>query len=605
MIVSEIYADVRQITTLSDEAQNLSRISDAIEVICNRGNYDSLLGYLTIKAQGNIITLPPDVEVPLRVNLNSNPSFTRDQVYEFTMNGPGQDEPRIGWSWEDRGITPTMKQIIAPGQLSVSGFAVDAGKTITVKGRINKAGSIDSTTFTLGTLEGPSPQTFFTVESVVKDPTDKQVSLTIGGAALSVYGPEETFPQYRQIRISKPNAFVYILFKRNRTRVTSQDDFIPIRSKMGILYMVKAIQQYRAERPDLAQPLEQTAMQLVNDEQKSHNAQLEIAGSLEQATVRNLSYNNIDSIIVSDIYDEACQILGPVGEDAVFDSITEAISILGRKGQWDSLRGYVDITTQQYEYFTLPRYVEDVIEVNINHIQAPMLNKWFQFHLDGPGEQWFPCHHYEDAGEVVTLRDQLFPVKLAAIPDIESDSSTEIRVFGYRNGKWIQTINADGIMEDGFVVPCSTSGDFGTQSVFVDRIERITKTKSAGYIKLLGRDSNDDNEYTVGYYFPDETEPRYRRIRVFPTCGTIRIMYRKRQLKISSLSDPIHLKSKSAVLTMVQALVALKKGDVQNAELLETKATKFLREEYRINNQSEVLKVEFGDNHYSDQFIAC
>lgn len=606
MIVSDIYEDVKSITNFTDESLNFSRLSDAIEVISNKGNYDVLIGYYTVTAQDDIITLPRDVEVPLKVNIDGNPSFTRDRFFEFTLNGPGQSAERVDWSWEDRGTVPVARAIVVPEKVMVTGFAVDAGKIVTVYGRTRDRGTVESSQFILGTTTDPSNYIYSDISVVSKEPTTKAVNLTTeSGILLSAYAPDETSPQYRQIRISKTGGTAYIMFRKNRSRISAQTDFIPIRSKMGLIYMVKALEAYREERLDVGKSLETTAIQLCNDEQNSHNAQIEIASQSESAQVLNLGYNNIDSIIVSDLYDDFCQICGPLGQDRIFDKITEALSVLSRKAQWDSLRGFVDIQTDQYQFVTLPRYVEYVIKVNINHQPSSMKNKWFEYNMNGPGEQWLPSHSWMDVGEVVTIRDVLYPIKLTAIPDLSNDNDTEIRVFGFSGGKRLQTINAQGVSEDGIIVPCNQAGTEYTV-VSVDRIDRITKAKSNGFIKLKGIDSNGNNEIVIGYYYPDETEPKYRRIKLYTNCTRVRIMYRKRHLKISSLTDPIHLRSKTAVLAMAQAIEALGKGDSKKYDELESTAIKLLADENQINNQSDARTITFDHNLTpSDQFIMC
>jgi hypothetical protein len=356
--------------------------------------------------------------------------------------------------------------------------------------------------------------------------------------------------------------------------------------------MIKSLKALADEKPDLAQKFEAQALKLANEEQSSHNKHIERASQSESATIRNLSYNNLDSIIVSDIFDDASKIVGPIGTEAVFDKISEAITILGRKAQWDSMRGYVDIQTDQYHYVTLPRYVDTVIKLNINGSPSDMKSKWYQFHLNGPTSEWLDCNSWEDAGEVVTIRDTLYPQTLTVVRDLASDINVKVRVEGYYRGKWIIT-DGDGFTPDGVTL--------------VDRITRITKDKSNGYIKLLGTDvTNPLNINTLGYWMPDETEPKYRRIKVPQSCERVRVMYRLRDRKIQSLTDPLHLKSKSAILAQLMATEELLKGKPKEAQELEDKAHKYLMDDYLITNQSEIKSINFGRNFTpTREFIAC
>lgn len=600
MIVSSIFQDCKEILAYGDETLILSRISDACEVLNAEGNFDALLGYVTITTPTNLITLPRDVEVPLKINIDNHPAFGRDKLYEFTQNGPGNDAERVGWSWEDKGLTPVLAQPSVPEVITMSGNTLDDGAVITVTGRAGVEGRLLTQTFVLGTAS--AALVFNQIDKVVKPVTLRQVFMvTESGQILASYDTDETEPQYRQIRLSKAAATAYILFRRSHFRVTSQSDTIPIRSKMGLLLMIKSLEAYRREQFDTAKEFKAEAIEKAAKEQNSHDAFIDIANASEDSTMLNLSYNNVDSIIVADIYDAACKILGPIGQEHVFDNISEARAILGRKCQWDSLRGYVDINTDQYHYVTLPRYVEYVIKVNINGRPSRMLNKWqqfipnnnwFQFHLSGM--DWgccLPFGSWQDDGEVVTIRDVPFAVKIRAIPDLPTDDKKEYRIYGFYRNKPVTSQDTEGNVVDGIPVVIDSTG--GTLSdVLIDRITRITKPKTDGFVKLMAQDSLGANEFQIGYHYPDEAEPKYRRIKLPRGCERVRIMYRLRENKITSLTDPIHLKSKTAMLCMLRSLKLLYDGKTQEAEAMEAKATKFLMEEQAINNQSEELTIE-------------
>ena len=595
MIVADVWSDSKEATGYTDDALVYSRISDAVEVLSNKGDFDALTGYATIKADGNLITLPPEIEVPVKVSIDGNPSFARDKYYEFTMNGPGPDADRVGWSWEDKGLVPVFRQPDPGTTLIASG---PAGAVVKIGYR--NGGAENHVSLAMGASSPPVT----TVTSVAKLVTTGIVTIIDSNSNLVVaLGPNTTDSALRQIRISKPGATCYIMYRKTRFRVSAQTDIIPIRSKMGLIYMIRALQAYRDDRVDVGTALETQALKLATEEQTSHNAFVDVAKSTENAPILDLNYNNIDSIIASDIYDDACKIVGPIGRQHVFDKITEALSILSRKAQWDSLRGYVDIVTDQYSYVTLPRYVESVIRLNINGRPTEMRNKWFQFHLDGPGDDWATCGSWEDVGEVATLRDAPYTVQLTAVPDSPSDDGKIIWVYGSFRGKRVATWGEDGTVVDGMPITIQSDGE-ALGPVEIDIIERITKPQTDGFVRLIAQDTAGLESFLVGYYYPDETEPKYRRIKLPRGCETVRIMYRKRHLKITALTDPIHLRSKTAILTELRALDALEKGDVASAEAFEMKAVKYLLEENAINNQGEDWSLEADDDwSYARQYV--
>lgn len=85
-----------------------------------------------------------------------------------------------------------------------------------------------------------------------------------------------------------------------------------------------------------------------------------------------------------------------------------------------------------------------------------------------------------------------------------------------------------------------------------------------------------------GYWYPDELEPKYRMIRV-PTkkAQRIRVMYRKRTGKFTSLLEPIPLRSRLAIIAQLRALKVQETDPVLMREH-EANALRYLRDE-RIN----------------------
>ena len=126
----------------------------------------------------------------------------------------------------------------------------------------------------------------------------------------------------------------------------------------------------------------------------------------------------------------------------------------------------------------------------------------------------------------------------------------------------------------------------------IARIERITKEPTTGFCQLVGYEPNQKATIPIGYYFPDETEPNYRRIKLGSMCAWARMRYRKRQIKVTSLTDPLHLKSKLAIVTALRSVKALEK-DPAAAQAFETKAVEYLSREQASRNPAETFSVQF------------
>lgn len=610
MFVTDCYDACRSITNFTDDDQNLEQIGDAVDVLCNKGNFNGQLGYVNIAIPANgVARLPRDVDVPLKVQINGIPALGRDKFYEFAMNGPGKDEPRLGWQWEDRMWSCLKSDPAYPVQLRVNSLGADAGKTMTIYGRDTTDGTEISQTITFDGTGTQLVTVFSDITHIHKDETIAAVTLVneFDGSIFSSIENWDTEPRYRLIKFSKTSGVASIMFRRNKFKVRSIYDFIPIRSKVGLLLMLQALKAYRNEDVKLGDDLEKQAVNKTNEEQESSDAFVQLAASEEKAGSLNLGINNRDTAIVADIIDEVYEIIGPQTRQKAYDEITKACQILSNKAQWDAQRGFVDIVKDQYNYVSLPRYVDTVLALNINRRRANPLNSWFEFNRMGQsslGQQdWQPFDSWTDIKETaVLLRDLQYTVKLGVDVDLDEDLGVEVRISGYYQGKRVQTQGVNGETLDYAVIPASADG--ATLAPFnFDRIERVWKTETKGYVKLISYDINGKNPIVVGYYWPDETEPNYHRIRVPSTCSTVRIMYRRRELKFSTLTDPLHLKIGSAVVEQVRAkyLRIAPKPDLQGAAVAEKLALTWLEDEQAITNQTRIPELEFDDSmitHY-------
>jgi len=604
MLVRDIKYDAKQVIGACDDATLYNRLSYAIEVLANKGQWDAMTAYMDIVVQsGNVVVLPREVEMPLKININTQPSFMRSRMYEFAMDGPGNDMAEtVGFSWMEKGETPMLQQPPTPSQIKIDGMStMDNGKSVTIVGR--DADNIEVTeTFVLNTLAPPVTNTAYKdIIRVVKDVTVSNVKLwDTAFNLIGNYLPDDTEPMYRKIVLTKTAPAIRMLFRRRTYAVKSDDDFIPLNSAMAVLMMLKSLEMYRSGGGDQLQkagPLEEVALKFLKEEQDSRNA-FDIAKNTETPPALDLNYNNSDSIIVADLYDDAVNIFGNVGRQNIFDRMTETIEILNNKGNWDGLTGYVDIMTDNFHLVTLPRDVETPIAINVNGRPKQMRNKWFEFHLNGPGSMSQSCDMWDDVDEVYMLRPLSVISQFYAQPDLAGDDGKTITIYGYdENLKWIRT-QVGGVWQDGFVVTLDHLGTPpDTNAQKCSRVVRITRDATVGFVRLMSYDATTQISITQGYYYPDETEPRYRRIRVPYAGAWVRMRYRKRTLKITSLTDQIMLKSKISVVLMMKSLAAIldPQPDFEKAKQFHDASVLALVEEQASRNPAETFDIQFAN----------
>lgn len=609
MRVVEIYNDCKSWIGTTDQATVFSLISDAVATLARKGGWDARKCYLDLPTNsGNLVTLPSFVESVVKCNVSNTPSVSRDRIYEFSLNGPGNSAARTDYSWEDRGFAPTLVTLPSASRLLVAATSGgDIGLKIAVVGLDANNNQITDV-ITLAGTDVATTQSYTKILEVNKDATTNTVSLyaTANGTAhttlLSTYQPYETQCQYRQIRLSKTGVTAHLLVLRKTFRVYSMDDFIPVQSALGLRLMIKALVAYQRTDSGVARAFEEDAVRITTEAQKDTTTFVDLAKETEMDTARGLTYNNRDSVIVADIYDDVCKIVGPIGQYKVFDKITEALEALHNKGHWDGLVGYVDILTDGGQYLTLPRYVESPLAVNVGGYPMIMRNKWFEFHANGPGslelDGAFPST-WDWVGDVPVQQPLQYDVQLVAVPDSNSDDNKSVTIYGLdQNQKPLG--NGSGYT---FTVDhTKLLPNNGDQQI--SRIDRITRDATNNFVRFIGYKIGDTTQSVqLGYWYPDETEPQYLRIRLPTYSNWVRMRYRKRTLKISSIYDQVNLKSKLALICMVRSIEERYAGNKDKADDFETKAFQYISEEQMSRNPGEHFDLQFSPTFGGDNLI--
>lgn len=327
-------------------------------------------------------------------------------------------------------------------------------------------------------------------------------------------------------------------------------------------------------------------------------------------------------MLVKDVYDQVGKVLGVCDSDTIYSYLNEAIEELSNLANWDPMTGYMDICTFGCE-ITLPDDVEVPLAINVGGHPADFRNKWFEFHLNGPGTECCgqTCDFsWSDKGNFPTFRDPIEPSQVAAYPEASEAAGTNIRVFGYdQNDKWIMTADAFGVLQDGFDVPVLYGMGSGmTTTQLVKRITRVLKPVTNGFVQLVALDPGSSSGGTLlGLFRPTEEDPLFRRIRVsgsgcaslcsststtdtsLNTTTWVRMRFRKKFYKVSTATDFIPLHSGTAIKMMV---MAIKKYE---ADLLEEYVKYFgaareaLQREQKSRSGPNQIKIQFQAGAYA------
>lgn len=299
-----------------------------------------------------------------------------------------------------------------------------------------------------------------------------------------------------------------------------------------------------------------------------------------------------------DVFDDCKDIFGICREEKLFRYATDAVRLLANKGDCDPLIGALDICVQN-KCITLPREVETVLGVNLAGRPALGHNELFSWHLNGPGDCKGRCDYsWFDELPAVTYKDLVCPGKLVAFVDKPSDTGKKLRVFGFdRQNKPLQTL-VDGVWEDGLLIPMIFGYAVPAKSdPTVGRITDVVKEPTDGIVRLSTFDNSSSSGTLIGIYDPDETHPRYRRIKISRGCPWVRIVYRKKSFDITSLNTRILLHSRFALVMAMKAVKFYLDSDVANGMQWEAHASRILTEQEGALTSPNALPMQVEDRN--------
>lgn len=319
-------------------------------------------------------------------------------------------------------------------------------------------------------------------------------------------------------------------------------------------------------------------------------------------------------IVVSDIFDDIGKVLGTCDEETIYNRINEAQQELVNLANWDPLTVYLDICTQGCE-ITLPDDIEVPLAINVGGVPADFRNKWFEFHMNGPGSECCEgscSFSWADKGNFPTFRDPIQPSTISVYPEQEEASGANLRVYGYdENDKWIMTADTNGTLQDGFDVPIIYGIGAGlTVDQLVKRITRISKPVTNGFIQIVANDPGATSGGTLlGLIRPNFTEPQFRRIKISgsgtqfisgstASCSTwVRMRARKKTFKVTQMSDQIPLNSPTALKMMCMAIKKYEADLLEEYAKYFTAAREALMREQKVRSGPNQIKIQMQHSY--------
>jgi len=182
-------------------------------------------------------------------------------------------------------------------------------------------------------------------------------------------------------------------------------------------------------------------------------------------------------MFVSQIYDEAAEILATTDQRKVFRKLNQAVQTLMESGHYFHTNQEVDVCTGwDGMTITLPRGIEVPLGVNVDGSPMYFRGRLFQYHVNKGGMYNPVSWAWDDRGFVATVMDIRQPSQLVAISEHSADAGGQIRVVGTdANNRELRTQMPDGTTIDGILVPIHAQTDFPLGSIEPDGVTIQTR----------------------------------------------------------------------------------------------------------------------------------
>jgi hypothetical protein len=284
-------------------------------------------------------------------------------------------------------------------------------------------------------------------------------------------------------------------------------------------------------------------------------------------------------------------LLGISDRTKIIDYINRAIEIAAYRANWNPYVSTLDVCSDKCGFITLPDFVDTVLASNVGGRPALFRNSWYEYHINGLGSN-SSCGgacgvFWDDKMWSPTFQDVKQWSLIAAICEdpIDGNGSLELIVQGETvdanyNQKEVLTIPTTGPSSPGVRVQL-LNGYAATDpnATMFKKITQVTKPVTRGYVKLIAFPPTQLGQaVTIGYYGPNETNPRYKRMRVSCGCEWVRIKYRRKTIDLVNDYDIVPLASYQATLDLLKAIRLRETNNIELAEKYETKAVQLLQD---------------------------
>lgn len=140
-----------------------------------------------------------------------------------------------------------------------------------------------------------------------------------------------------------------------------------------------------------------------------------------------------------------------------------------------------------------------------------------------------------------------------------------------------------------------------SSQTLVKIVSHIEKPTTVGYVSLYAFDYGRSNDMAlIGQYHPNETNPKYRRIRIGKSCAWARIIYRVKAPEITSVYDYIPIENTRAVIAAVHAVDLEDKDFLDQSQKYWLTAMLYLKNETDSMDGHAMMAPQINNETYGD-----
>ncbi len=305
---------------------------------------------------------------------------------------------------------------------------------------------------------------------------------------------------------------------------------------------------------------------------------------------------------------KASDCLGIADRATIIDYVERALELALNEANWDILIGTIDVCADQKGIVTLPSFVGTVLAVNVCGQPTWFRNSWYQFHINGLGQrgQCGPACGYftDDLLWTPTFQDITQWSYISAVCEDQVDGTQNPPLFltvqgdtmdASYNQKAALTIPVTGPSSPGIQIPLVYgSSPTDKHITALKNIKQVSKPVTRGYVKLIAWPATQGaNGVVIGYYGPNETSPRYRRIRVNQKCASVRVRYRRADMPFTDDFEVLPIASYQAMLDLLRTVRLRDSGNGDEADKMLARVVDLLGKIEGIEQGPSVMTPQF------------